>query len=45
LPFNHIAVPGLSDHNILKAQAEIGSLSAFFDGIFELGNPSATSLR
>jgi hypothetical protein len=45
LPVNHIAVPGLSDHNIIKAQANNGSLSAFFNDIFELDNPSATSLR
>jgi hypothetical protein len=45
LPVNHMAIPGLSDHNIIKIQAANGSLSAFFQEIFELGTPSAPAGR
>jgi hypothetical protein len=41
LPVKLMAVPGLSDHNIIKIQAGNGSLSAFFQDIFELATPSA----
>jgi hypothetical protein len=40
LPVNLMAIPDLSDHNIIKIQAVNGSLSAFFQDIFELGTSS-----
>jgi hypothetical protein len=42
LPVNLMALPGLSDHNIIKIQAANGSLSAFSQDIFELGHAVST---
>jgi hypothetical protein len=40
LPVNLMAIPDLSDHNIIKIQAVNGLLSAFFQDIFALGTSS-----